>query len=67
METGRNHRVSGGKGMWYAPCHIPLPSGDIRKRQVIVSVSVLQEGVLFYKSYFAVFRVVFGEIFTAQE
>lgn len=33
----RNHRHRGGKGMRNAACHVPLPGGDLRKSQIVVS------------------------------
>ena len=51
VETGRDYRNSGGKGMWNAVVHLSLSCGNLRKHQIIVSVSVLQEGVLFCRQF----------------
>ena len=59
LENGRNHRDGSSKGMWDAPCHLPLPGRDLRKSQVVVKGVFLQECVPFCKEnitsfYFAV-------------
>ena len=35
LENGRNHRDGSSKGMWDAPCHLPLPGRDLRKAKLL--------------------------------
>ena len=49
LENGRNHRNGSSKGMWDAPCYLPLPGRDLRKSQVVVKGVFLQKCVLFCK------------------
>ncbi len=46
LENGGNHRDGSSKGMWDAPCYLPLPGRDLRKSQVVVKGVFLQECVL---------------------
>lgn len=49
LENGRNHRDGSSKGMWDAPCYLPLPGRDLRKSQVVVKEVFLQKCVPFCK------------------
>ena len=51
LENGRNHRDGSSKGMWDAPCYLPLPGRDLRKSQVVVKGVFLQECVLFCRRF----------------
>ena len=45
VESRDDHRHSGGKGVRDVTVYIPLPGGDLRKCQVVVSKAYLQERV----------------------